>query len=520
MDTVLVIDDERLTRQVCSDILASAGFRVLAAADAQEGLRLAREESIGVILLDVMMPRMSGIDALKRLGEVAPNVPVIMITAYATQSRIIDSLRYGAYDFLPKPFEPSDLLHSVKRAMDRHQLLQENRKLVEELNEKVRELTTLKELAESLARHLEDKVKEQTFELSKSKQLLENILASMASGLLVVNLDGNIAMLNRHGAEVLHCSQERLLGKKFLDLFPDTHELLTVRPDQLSRELELRLPDGVSIPLGFTNSYLLDPQGEREGVIILFRDLSEIRRLREEIRRKDRLAAIGEMVAGVAHEIRNPLFGISSVAQILSREVDFDQAHRDLVSAMLSEIKRLNALVEDLLFYGRPLELKLHPEDLNQIWEEILSLSKDQLVEGGVILQKELDPELPLILLDGHKIRQVFLNLLKNAMEATPPGGVITVRTRLQRLGTGNRGLKKSSEFVEVSLQDTGFGIAPENLGKLFNPFFTTKASGSGLGLPICLKIVEDHGGTIRVQSERGKGSCFTVLLPLRLHAE
>lgn len=499
MDAVLVIDDERLVRDLCVEALSSAGFRVLAAKDAQEGLRLIKEEPIGVILLDVMMPLMSGIEALRLLGEAAPEAPVIMITAYSTQSRVIDSLRSGAYDFLPKPFETQDLLHSVRRAMERHQLLQENRELMQ---------------------RLEEKVKEQTVELAKGKQLMENVLANMASGLLVVDLEGGITMVNRPGAETLHLSQEGLLGRKLLGLFPDAGELLKVQDGQ--RELNLRLKDGSSITLGFTNSYLLDPGGRQEGVIVLFRDLSEIKRLQEEVRRKDRLATIGEVAAGVAHEIRNPLFGISSVAQILVREVAFDRAHRELVSAMLSEIKRLNALVEDLLFYGRPSKLHLHQEDLNQIWEEILGLSANRLAEGGLHVRKELDPNLPPILLDGHKIRQVFLNLLKNAMEATPPGGTITIRTKVRSKELGVRGREETSHpslltlpLVEISIEDTGLGIASENLERIFDLFFTTKASGSGLGLPICRRIIEDHGGSILVKSEKGKGSCFTILLPL-----
>ena len=499
MDAVLVIDDERLVRDLCSETLSSAGFRVLTAKDAQEGLRLVKGEPIGVILLDGMMPQMSGIEALRLLGEVAPEAPVIMITAYSTQSRVIDSLRSGAYDFLPKPFEAQDLLHSVRRAMERHQLLQENRELMQ---------------------RLEEKVKEQTVELAKGKQLMENVLTNMASGLLVVDPEGRITMVNQPGAETLHLSQEGLLGRKLLELFPDAWELLKVEDGQ--RELNLRLQDGSSIPLGFTNSYLLDPGGRREGVIVLFRDLSEIKRLQEEVRRKDRLVTIGEVAAGVAHEIRNPLFGISSVAQILAREVDFDQIHRDLVSAMLSEIKRLNALVEDLLLYGRPSKLHLHQEDLNQIWEEILGLSADRLAEGGLHVRKELDPSLPLTLLDGHKIRQVFLNLLKNAMEATPPGGTITVTTKVRSKELGVRGQEETSHsslltprWVEIGVEDTGLGIAPENVERIFDLFFTTKASGSGLGLPICRRIIEDHGGSILVQSEKGKGSCFTILLPL-----
>ncbi len=527
MDAVLVVDDERLIRELCRGILTQAGFRVLSAKDALEGLRLAQEEPVGVILLDIMMPQMSGLEALKRFGAIAPETPVLMVTADSTRKSLIDSLRFGAYDFIPKPFDPQELIHAVKRAMERHRLLKENRELMQALTHKVEELTRLNALYEALAHRLEEKVREQTVELQKGKALLENILAHMASGLLVVDNDGRITMINRPGAEVLRSSPEALLGERLLDRFPEAQELLQVKPDRAAKELELRLSDGAVIPLGFNNSFLLSPQGEPEGVIVVFRDLSEIKQLQEEIRRKDRLATIGEVVSGIAHEIRNPLFGISSVAQILAREVSFEPVHRDLVLAMVAETKRLNTLVENLLFYGRPPSLSLNPVDLHQIWEEILNLHADQLAEGGITLRKAFAPNLPVLLLDGNKIRQVFLNLLKNAVEATPPGGTITIKTGKYKakgkrqkedadgtLASGPR--PPEVEGVEISVQDTGLGIAPENLPRIFDLFFTTKASGSGLGLPICRKIIEDHGGKITARSERGKGSCFTILLPVK----
>ncbi len=508
-DVILIIDDEKLIRELSSGILVGEGYRVLTSADSSEGLRLMKDNSVGVVLLDIMMPEISGLDTLKILNDTAPDVPVIMITAHSSQASVIDALKHGAYDFLPKPFKAADLLHAVSRAMERHRLARENRALIGDLQEKVTELTELKSVAEDFARQLEERVKEQTMELLRSKQLTENIISNMASGLLVVNLIGQVTMINRQGEEFLRIPRERLLGQRFLDLFPGAQELLAVRPEIFTRELALQLPDGSVIPLGFGNSYLLDPRGVREGIIVVFRDLREIKKLQEEIRRKDRLATIGEVAAGVAHEIRNPLFGISSVAQILSREVTFSPTHGELVNAMLAEIRRLNVLVEDLLLYGRPSQLTRRPEDLHQIWDEILGLHRDQTEERTVTITRQFDPHLPLVPVDGNKIRQVFLNLLKNALEATPPGGAITLRTR--RVETGH----KISPCVEVSVADTGTGIPAEQVEKIFDLFFTTKSSGSGLGLPLSRRIVEDHGGTLTVASALGKGSLFTLHLPL-----
>jgi PAS domain S-box-containing protein len=502
---VLVVDDERLVRELCVDIIASEGYPVLAAQDADEAIRLARQEPVGVVLLDLMMPRTSGFDALQILGQEWPDVPVIVMTAHGSQSRLIDLIKLGAYDYLAKPFEPDDLISSVRRALERHSLLTENRRLL---------------------RTLQEQVQAQTMEISRGRQLMENIISHMASGLLVTDRDGQVWMINTHGQETLGLTAAQAVGQRLLDLFPGAGALLDVQVGSILRELDLTRPDGRTIPLGFNNSRLLDSQGQSEGTIIIFRDLSDVRAIREEIRRKDRLAAIGEVAAGVAHEIRNPLFGISSVAQILMSEVRFDAVHQELLTAMQAEIKRLNSLVEDLLDYGRPAMLQRAPYDLEQIWDEILGLAREELAEAKLTVIRDVAPGLPRASVDENKMRQVFLNLLRNAIQATPPDGRITVRIhraqrsdlseRLQRAQALNAGDGPfSREYLVIAVSDTGIGIPAADLDRVFDLFFTTKSAGSGLGLAICRRIIEDHGGAIGVESQTQVGSTFTMALPM-----
>jgi two-component system nitrogen regulation sensor histidine kinase GlnL len=348
----------------------------------------------------------------------------------------------------------------------------------------------------------------------------------MGSGLLVTDRDGRIWMINQHGQATLGVTTGQVVGKRLLDLFPRAGPLLDVQVDTILRELDLLSLDGRTVPLGFNNSRLLDAAGQPEGTIIIFRDLSDLRAVRAEARRKDRLAAIGEVAAGVAHEIRNPLFGISSVAQILKTEVRFDPVHQELLAAMQAEIKRLNVLVEDLLHYSRPSKLQRTPQALEQIWDEILGLAREELAEAKVQLIRDIGAGLPAVLADGDKLRQVFLNLLKNAIQATPPDGRITIR--LQRAmrrklpapvqhslelqaGVG----EPSSEFLVSVVTDTGIGIPTADLDRVFDLFFTTKSTGSGLGLAICRRIVEDHGGAIGIESAEQVGTTVTVALPL-----
>lgn len=517
-EAVLVVDDERLMRDLCAEILTGAGFTVRTAKDAPEALARLTEEPAAVLLLDVMLPTMTGLEALQIVGERFPLMPVVMITAYTSQQSAIEALKAGAYDYLPKPFQGEDLIRAVARAAERHHLLQENARLMSDLQAKVAELSTLYALSENFARELEHRVKERTEALRRNQRLVESIIVNMASGLLVTDTVGHVTMINRQGEQTLRRDRQQILGQHLADLFPGAEVMLEVPPEQVQQETPFPTPDGGQIPLGFSSSFLLDDEGRREGVIVVFRDLSEIKALQGEILRKDRLAAIGQVAAGVAHEIRNPLFGITSVAQILADEVDFTPAHRELVAAMLSEGRRLNALVNDLLLYGRPSSLERRPVELGQVWEEILGLQREELQAKGLTFRREIPPDFPAVPVDPDKMKQVFLNLLKNAVEATPAGGTITVALRLRPAQVPRRrGVPRRSGFAEVALSDTGSGIPAADRERIFDLFYTTKPRGSGLGLAICRRIVEEHGGRILVDSKEGEGSTFTVLLPLQV---
>lgn len=509
--TILVVDDERLMRELCTDILSQAGFHVQAAPDAHAALDLAQANPPAVILLDVMLPGMSGIEALSHFASVAPATPVVMITAFASVQSAIGAVKHGAYDYIPKPLDPDTLVPAVRRAEERHRLLIENSRLVQSLQEKVAELSRLHQVANALAGELRERMEARTVELHRSQRLTQSIITHLASGLMAADPGGAITLINPHGALTLRCHPEELLGRKLTDLFPNAGDLLEVRGETSHRELELSLRDGSTIPLGFNNSYLTDTQGNREGVIVVFRDLGEIKELQAELRRKDRLAAIGQVVAGVAHEIRNPLFGITSVAQILKREVDLTPAHQELLEGLLSEAHRLNALVSDLLLFGRPSRLERSPTDLHQLLDACCTLCLGEIRERSLELRKAYDPNVPALLVDQDKLKQVILNLVRNAAEATAPGGTVTVGTASHR----TEGAAPADQ-VDVSITDTGCGIPSEDRDRIFELFFTTKPRGAGLGLSISRRIVEDHGGWIIVESRTGEGTTFTVQLPLR----
>ncbi|HAS53953.1 MAG TPA: hypothetical protein DCS42_07380, partial [Nitrospiraceae bacterium] len=213
--------------------------------------------------------------------------------------------------------------------------------------------------------------------------------------------------------------------------------------------------------------------------------------------------AVGRVVAGVAHEIKNPLFGISSVAQIFEREL-INPIHRELAQALLAETRRLNHLVDELLVYGRPMKLRAERCDLSRLLEEVFQVHRREIREKGIVVRDEqLVPKI-ITYVDSGQIRQVFLNLLRNAVDAMPRGGEIALTLLLE------------DRYIIFSLADEGEGIPAQIFDRVYDLFFTTKKAGTGLGLTICRKIVQDHGGEIILESTEGKGTTVTVKLPYR----
>lgn len=330
--------------------------------------------------------------------------------------------------------------------------------------------------------------------LRTEKDFSDAIFNCTASGIVVLDKEAYILKMNLFGTEILQVNEGAIIGKKITDIFPEAREMLSFDMD-LGREVTFSLRDGSAIPIGFTNSPLFDAANNESGIIVVFKDLTEIKKLQAELRKRQHFETMGKVIAGVAHEIRNPLFGISSIVQILEKEVSSEQ-HQTLLRAMLKEIYRLKNLVEELLLYSRPAKLNISEIDLNVIIEKIkhyINVKKDTLA-----LNLSIQPS-AVIKADIDKLTQVFLNLVDNA------------------IGAGSKSIDISvfgNDNIIVSIKDDGIGIKKESMDKIFDPFFTTKKEGTGLGLSICKKIVEDHGGNIEVLSAEGEGT--TVLLSFK----
>lgn len=226
----------------------------------------------------------------------------------------------------------------------------------------------------------------------------------------------------------------------------------------------------------------------------------------QQLERADRLASIGEMAAGIAHEIKNPLAGISAAVSIIKDDMDPDDPREGILGEVLQQVHRLDKTLNDLLFFGKPSLPEFSCVDINSIIRTTLKFASQHRGVGNIEKRLELDPDLPPVFADEKHILQVFLNIILNAFQAMPDGGVITIITC--------RLLRNASEFVKIDISDSGVGIPPQILEKIFTPFYTTKAQGTGLGLPICRKLIKLHNGEISVASSLDKGTVFTIELP------
>jgi PAS domain S-box-containing protein len=354
-------------------------------------------------------------------------------------------------------------------------------------------------------------------ELEDVKNFMESIFQSIASGIMVTRVNDMITYINRAGERILGFSKGELIGKPLSSLslrekqsvvqsFLDNPEDLDTR-----KEGWMRKKDGAEFPVGFSINNHLDNLGESIGKIVIFRDLTSIYKIQEEILRMDRLVSLGKLSSGIAHELRNPLAGIKTTAQALGEEMTEEDPRREYLQRITKEIDRLNELLKTFFSFAKPQKLNLTPCHVRDIINEIIPFLIKEIADKGIRFEEKYDPHLPRIRADKTQMHQVFLNLFLNAIQAMPEGGdlKIGVSSFVSAGGDGPR-----QNFIKAIVSDTGKGIPPHMVDRIFDPFFTTKPKGIGLGLSIAYQIINKHGGTIKVESQWEKGTSFVITLP------
>jgi len=374
-------------------------------------------------------------------------------------------------------------------------------------------------LAEQLRRK-EEELKERITDYSQLEKLYEHIVQNVASGLITVNEKGLITSFNRMAEEITGFKWGEVYQKKIADLFPGFIIKESLSSVGMGKELakiqqgrwetKFQRKDGTILTLGFSVSPLKDSNDNEIGTIFIFQDLTKIREMEEDLKRADRLAAIGTMAAGLAHEIRNPLASISGSIEILKEEMDGSGQSPKLMDIVLREIGRLDSLIADFLLFARPSSPQKNLVHLNKIITDLLQvINNNPECRPSINFFTKFEEEIYL-LGDEQQLKQAFWNLLINALQAMPHGGEINIT--LRRVYSTDQ---NEPGQVEIIISDTGVGIAESDLDKIFNPFFTTKEQGTGLGLSIVHRIIEGHGGKITVQSKLNKGTIFRITLPI-----
>ena len=352
----------------------------------------------------------------------------------------------------------------------------------------------------------------------------EALVAGLPDAVLGVGEGLRVVLWNPAAEALLGRSQRRALGRPLKELFPPDTSLIRHLGDTLATgesrsesEAVVEAADGRPVRVSLVTAPLAGRDGAVRAAVAVVRDITRLHQLEAETRRGQTLAAAGQIAMGLAHEIRNPLGAIRGAVQLLKRELGDERRWGEYIEVLLKEVDRVNRIIERLLDVGRPVMLRLVPLNIHQLLERVALMSEEMALERSVQIVRRYDPSLPPLLVDEDRMVQVFLNLVRNALEAMPRGGRLTLTTRLSLdplfakvdLGQG----PKSMAVVQVA--DEGQGIPEATRARLFTPFFTTKDKGLGLGLALCHRIVEEHRGSIHVDSEPAKGTVVSCFLPI-----
>ena len=474
--SILIIDDDRGTRETVADILGFRGYLVETAERGEDGLEKVRTRPFDATIVDIKLPDISGLDLLKALKEASPETEVIFITGYASLQTAIQAIDGAAFAYLVKPFEMDHLLATLAKALEKQRL---------------------------------------TRALRESEERYRLITENVNDAIFLIDLEGRILFSNRRGTELTGYHLEEFRDRPIFSLLtPEGAQQAYARLQAAFAgqgvapffEAEVIRKDGSRFWAEVSGTNVVK-DGQVLGRLAVARDITERKRLREQLVQAEKLATLGQLIAGIAHELNNPLAAMVGHAQML-RLGQQDPKVAARADRIVDAAQRATRIVRNFLTVAR----RHHPErvavSVNEIVTKTLELLAYQLRVGNVEVESALAPDLPQIAGDPHQLQQVVLNLVNNAIQAMAPGGQ-------GRLGVTSS-LSPDRSTIRLAVTDNGPGIPPEHLPRVLEPFFTTKpqGEGTGLGLAIAQGIVTDHGGIIAVESTLGQGATFTVTLP------
>ena len=360
------------------------------------------------------------------------------------------------------------------------------------------------------SRQLESMVEKRTIELEESKSHREAMLSGIADGIVFTDQDNKITFINDAAELIFDIKRDDWIGKNFENAHsPESHkkaiQLIKDMREGKVKSYTSEIISGEKTIFAHFSPIMHGP--EYLGVIFIARDITEMKRLQAELIQSEKLALVGKMSSSIAHELRNPLVPIGGFARIIHKKLEEGSPIKKYAEIIIKEIDRLERLLHDLLYYTKEVKPVMQPSNLNEIINELIILYEDTFNERKIKVDARISPEIPLITLDPTQIKQSLMNLLYNAIQAMPDGGILTIESRMEE--------REGIHYASVYIHDTGCGIPDEVMKRIFDPFYTTKIHGLGLGLTLTKNIIELHGGEIEVKSEGGKGTTFKISLPI-----
>lgn len=506
---ILVVDDEEVIRQLLVRTLDKDRYHVEIAKDAEAALKSIKRDSFNLLIMDLRMPKISGMDALKEIKDVNPYIEVIIITGYPTIELAVEAVKIGAFDFICKPFDLEQLKITVSRCLEKQK---------SSINHvKLGELTTLFEISKTININ------------TGTESLLARILDSALE--IVKARRGSILLLDENtreltvraarglSAEVINNSNSFLsipLVSKYLDARDNTLGVINIA-DKISQDdfterdqvLLSVLAGQAAVAVENANIYTQ----LQSKISTLGQTIDQLNQTQNQLIQSEKMSAVGQLAFGIAHEIRNPLGIILGGAEFLEKNlVKKDGIKKEIVEKLKQSIDRANNIIVDLLRFSRTSKLEAHSVNICALMEEVISLIKNQAYSKDARIVKNYTDSALSVLADPALLRQAFFNLCVNALDSMSKGGRLTLNIY------SGQGAQANKEVI-IEIADTGKGIPKDILPRIFEPFFTTKdpGKGTGLGLSIVHLILERHKGTIGVESAVDTGSQFTIRLPFSL---
>jgi len=509
MGKILVVDDEQGIRITLKEFLKEAGYEVRIAENADAAIKLLRQIEFDVVLSDIILPRVTGVDLLKAVREAAPHVKVIMMTGEPTVETAAESLRFGAFDYLFKPISKDVVLKIVRNALN-VKILEDDKRRLEEDNRRYQE-------------NLENLVRERTKALRDSEKRSRAILDSIPVGVVTIDMETHkITDVNPFAARLLALPKEQIIGTRCYRFICPAQEGGCPVTDQGEKiensEGVVLLEDGEKIPVLRTVSRLI--LGKREYLLESFVDLTDRKKLEEQLQHAQKMEAIGTLAGGIAHDFNNMLTSILGNTELAMTRIHGDETLLEEIGEIKNAGERAAALTRQLLVFSRKQIIQPRVLNLNEIISDIKKMLV-RMIEEHIELKTNYASDLQFVKIDPTQIEQVIFNLAANARDAMPSGGIFTIKTENLVLNEDHfhRALNDTAPgpYIKLTISDTGVGMDPDTQAHIFEPFFTTKGigKGTGLGMSTVYGIVKQNAGFIQVDSKKGRGTTFEIYLPV-----